>query len=117
AIGFARAEHGLRGATAILFNHESPLRAPSFVSRKVTRAAAAIARGDRQRLGLANLAGRADWSAAVDVVDALVRMGAAAAPRGYVIGSGALHTGEELVACAVGHVRLDWRGHVDAARR
>lgn len=115
AIAEARA-HGLGAATAILFNHESPLRPPSFLSRKVTRAAAAIARGSRERLEIRNLGGRADWSSAADVVDALVRM-ADGEPRDYVIGSGRLHSVEDLLACAFGHVGLDWRDHVDGARR
>jgi GDPmannose 4,6-dehydratase len=114
AIAAARA-HGLPAGTAILFNHESPLRPPSFLSRKVTRAAAAIKLGQQDRLVLDNLGGRADWSSASDVVDALWRM-SAGPPGDYVIGSGRLHTVEELVAGAFAHVGLDWRRHVDAAR-
>ncbi|HUA55027.1 MAG TPA: GDP-mannose 4,6-dehydratase [Candidatus Sulfotelmatobacter sp.] len=116
-IALARAQAGLRGATAILFNHESPLRAPSFVSRKVTRAAAAIRLGRARRLEIADLGGRADWSAAEDVVDALVRMSGQDAPQDYVIGSGVVHTVEQLLDVAFGHVGLDWRAVVDAARR
>ena len=114
AVAEARA-HGLRAGTAILFNHESPLRPPNFLSRKVTRAAAAIRRGRQHRLAIDNLGGRADWSSAADVVDALVRM-SEGAPDDYVIGSGRLHTVEDLVACAFARVGLDWRDHVDAAR-
>jgi GDPmannose 4,6-dehydratase len=116
AIADARAHHGLPAASAILFNHESPLRPPSFLSRKVTRAAAAIRRGSPQRLAIENLGGRTDWSSALDVVDALVRM-TEGEPRDYVIGSGRLHSVEDLLACAFEHVGLDWRDHVDAARR
>ncbi len=116
AIAFARRD-GLKGATAILFNHESTRRAASFVTRKVTRAAAAIRLGLEDHLTLANLGGRADWSAALDVVDALVRMSEMADPQDYVIGSGVLHSVEQLVGCAFDRVGLDWRQHVTAARR
>jgi GDPmannose 4,6-dehydratase len=115
AIAFARRD-GLKGATAILFNHESTRRAPSFVTRKVTRAAATIARGLQDRLTLADLGGRADWSAAEDVVGALILMGEMAVPQDYVIGSGVLRSVEQLVACAFGRVGLDWRRHVTAER-
>jgi len=114
AIAEARA-HGLPASTAILFNHESPLRPPSFLSRKVTRAAAAIRLGRQHRLAIDNLGGRADWSSAADVVDALLHM-SEGAPDDYVIGSGRLHTVEDLLACAFARVGLDWRDHVDAAR-
>jgi GDPmannose 4,6-dehydratase len=107
---------GLKGATAILFNHESTRRAPSFVSRKVTRAAAAIALGLEDQLSLADLGGRADWSAAEDVIDALIAMSAMATPQDYVIGSGVLRSVEQLVACAFDRVGRDWRRHVTAAR-
>lgn len=114
AIAEAR-DRGLPAATAILFNHESPLRPPSFLSRKVTRAAAAIRLGLQQRLALENLGGRADWSSADDVADALLRM-SDGVPQDYVVGSGRLHTVEDLVQCAFGHAGLDWRAHVDATR-
>ena len=117
ALAFARAHEGLRGATAILFNHESALRAPSFVTRKVTRAAAAIRTGRAQRLALADLGGRADWSAAEDVIDALVRMSGQAAPQDYVVGSGRVHSVEDLLDVAFGRIGLDWRAHVDAPRQ
>jgi GDPmannose 4,6-dehydratase len=115
AIAEARAR-GLAAGTAILFNHESPLRPPSFLSRKVTRAAAAIRLGRQHRLAIDNLGGRADWSSAHDVVDALLRM-SEGAPGDYVIGSGRLHTVEDLLGCAFAQVGLDWRDHVDATRR
>jgi GDPmannose 4,6-dehydratase len=114
AVRFARAQEGLRGGTAILFNHESPLRSPSFISRKITRAAAAIKLGQEQRLTVANLHGRADWSSAEDVVDALMRMGNMDVPADYVIGSGQLRTVEQMLDCAFRHVGLTWRDHVDS---
>ncbi len=117
AIAFARANEGLRGGTAILFNHESPLRSPSFITRKVTSTAAAIRRGARKRLAVANLRARADWSCAEDVVDAMVRMSLMDAPKDFVVGSGSLHSVEQLLECAFSHVGLAWHDHVDVDRK
>ncbi len=116
AIAFARTHDGLHGATAILFNHESPRRPPSFVTRKITRAAAAIHLGLETALRLADLGGRADWCSAEDVVDALLRMADAPSPGDYVIGSGTIHSVSQLLDCAFGRVGLEWRRHVAADR-
>jgi len=104
-----RADHGLRASTAILFNHESPLRRPQFVSRKVTQAAAAASLGRPVALELLNIGSRVDFSSARDVVEALHLMGLAAEPRDYVVSSGELQSIRGLLESAFGHVGLDWR--------
>ena len=113
AIGHARRRHGLRGATAILFNHESVLRSPTFVSRKITAAAAALARGSKDRLKLLNIGARVDWSAAEDVVDALIRIAEHQCRGDYVVGSGKLHSVKDLLDAAFACVGIDWRPWVD----
>lgn len=88
---------GLHAGTAILFNHESELRGPGFVTRRLVDAAAT-----RTRVEVMNAAARVDWSAASDVVDGLAAMAAAERPGDYVFGSGVLHSVRDwaLVACA-----------------
>jgi GDPmannose 4,6-dehydratase len=115
-LGQLRAEHGLHASTAILFNHESSLRRPSFVSRKITLAAAAAAAGRPHPLRLMNVGARVDWSAAEDVVAALQTMAGAATPQDCVVASGRLHSVRELLAAAFGHVGLDWREHTQFDR-
>ncbi|MEI8255819.1 MAG: GDP-mannose 4,6-dehydratase [Deltaproteobacteria bacterium] len=106
-----RADLGLRASTAILFNHESPLRGAQFVSRKITRAAAAIRSGRAAGLEVLNTRARVDWSSARDVVVALHRMAVSQTPGDHVVASGALHSVEDLLEVAFGHVGLDWRDH------
>ncbi|WP_431857364.1 SDR family NAD(P)-dependent oxidoreductase [Azospirillum sp.] len=115
AIRFMRDRHGLHGSTAILFNHESHRRPESFVSRKITRAAARIARAGGETsecLHLRNIGALADWSCADEVTDALLRMGEAAEPGDYVVGSGTLVPVRALAEAAFAAVGLDWTRHV-----
>jgi GDPmannose 4,6-dehydratase len=107
-----RAQRGLHASSAILYNHESPLRAPSFLPAKVAHGAKAIAAGTQHELALGNLQARRDWGYAPDYVDAMWRMLQQDAPDDYVIATGEAHTVEELVDAAFRHVGLDWRGHV-----
>lgn len=120
AIRFARERHGLHGASAILFNHESERRPETFVSRKITRAAARIAKGSGETLRLRNIGAMADWCDAIDVVDAMVRMAEAEEPADCVVGSGVLSRVRDMVEAAFTAAGLDWRAHVvfdeDAAR-
>lgn len=114
AIRYAREQFGLAGSTAILFNHESPLRPESFVSRKISTAAARIRRGAKERLELRNIGARADWFAAEDAVDAMVRMSLAEYPHDYAVGSGRASSVRDLLDAAFSAVDLDWRDHVVA---
>ncbi|WP_193609683.1 GDP-mannose 4,6-dehydratase [Nocardioides lijunqiniae] len=96
----SREEQGLFACTAVLHNHESPLRPQRFVTRKIVRAAAEIALGRRDELTLGNLAVARDWGAAADYVDAMVRMLAADPPTDLVIATGVTHTLHDLLVTA-----------------
>lgn len=111
-----RKRYGLRASVAILFNHESPLRSPNFVTRKVTMAAARAARGETEKLRLLNLSACVDWQAASDVVEGLLLMAKSEAPDDYVLASGNGHSVREFVEIAYRHVGLDWRRFVTAER-
>jgi GDPmannose 4,6-dehydratase len=111
-------DRGLHATNTILYNHESPRRPPSFVTRKITKTVAAIARGDEHELVLGNIAARRDWGWAPDYVEALVRAARHGAPDDYVIATGESHSVAEFVAAAFGRVGIDdWQAHVrlDAA--
>lgn len=104
---------GLHVATCILFNHESPRRPETFVTRKITAAAARIAEaGGRLRLG--NLDARRDWGWAPDYVDAMVRALRYPMADDYVIATGVTHSVAEFVEAAFTCAGVaDWRSHVD----
>lgn len=108
---------GLFASAAILYNHESPRRPTSFVSRKITQGVAEIATGRRERLALGNLDAVRDWGWAPDYVDAMVRIAGAAEPGDFVVASGEGHSVREFVAAAFAHVDLDWQDHVDLDAR
>ncbi len=91
---------GLHVSSAVLYNHESPRRPPTFVTRKIAAGAVAIARGEQSELRLGNLDAVRDWGWAPDYVDAMVRMAAAEAPDDYVVASGRGHTVRDFVAAA-----------------
>lgn len=107
-----RHAHELFVASGILYNHESPRRPPSFVTRKVTLAAAEISLGLRQGLELGSLDARRDWGYAGDYVRAMRLALDASEARDYIVATGALHSVEEFVDAAFRHVGLDWRDHV-----
>jgi GDPmannose 4,6-dehydratase len=102
-----RARYGLHASSGILYNHESPRRAAEFVTRKVTRGAAAIKLGLDTELRLGNLDAQRDWSFAGDVVEAMWLMLQQDTGGDYVIGSGVGRTVRELTAVAFGHVGLE----------
>jgi GDPmannose 4,6-dehydratase len=114
-----RSRYGMLACCGILYNHESPLRPPDFLPRKVARAAAAISLGLESELVVGDLDARRDWGYAGDHVRAMWLMLQQDEPGDYVVATGASHTVEELVACAFEVVGLDWRDHVrsDAAFR
>jgi GDPmannose 4,6-dehydratase len=108
-----RRAYGLHASNGILFNHESPYRGPNFVTRKITRAAAEIAAGLRQKVQLGNLDARRDWGFAGDYVDAMYRMVQAAEADDFVIATGRSHSVREFCEVAFNHLGLDYRNHVD----
>jgi GDPmannose 4,6-dehydratase len=107
-----REAYGLRAVSGILFNHESPRRGVEFVSRKVTRAAAAIKLGMQERLELGNLDARRDWGFAGDYVRAMHAMLQQDVPTDLVVGTGVTHSVRDLVRSAFGTVGLRWEDHV-----
>ncbi|MBK6846041.1 MAG: GDP-mannose 4,6-dehydratase [Proteobacteria bacterium] len=107
-----REAYGLHASNGILFNHESERRGMTFVSRKVTRAAARIALGLQQRLYLGNLDARRDWGYAPEYVEAMWLMLQQPSPDDYVIATGETHSVRELVTLAFARVGLPlrWQG-------
>jgi GDPmannose 4,6-dehydratase len=110
--GAFRRQYGLHASSAILYNHESPRRPEHFLTRKVSRGAAAISLGLERELQLGDLAAQRDWGFAGDYVRAMWLALQAEEPDDYVIATGEAHTAEEFVAAAFEHVGLDWREHV-----
>lgn len=111
-----RTHDGLRASVAVLFNHESPLRSPNFVTRKVTTAAARASCGATEKLHLINLGACVDWQAASDVVEGLLLMAKSDAPDDYVLASGHGRSVRELVEIAYRRVGLEWQQFVTAER-
>jgi GDPmannose 4,6-dehydratase len=107
-----REAYGLYAVNGILFNHESPRRGETFVTRKITRAVARIKAGLQDRLYLGNLQARRDWGYAPEYVEAMWRMLQQGRPADYVIATGESHTVQEFVEVAFSHVDLDWRRYV-----
>jgi GDPmannose 4,6-dehydratase len=107
-----REAYGLHASNGILFNHESPLRGETFVTRKITRAAARIREGLQQTLYLGNLDARRDWGYAKDYVEAMWLMLQQDQPDDYVIATGETHSIRELLELAFRHVGLRWEDHV-----
>ncbi len=119
-VSLYREHYGIFAASGILYNHESPLRPPQFVTRKITRAACRIKAGLERELVLGDLDVRRDWGFAGDYVDAMWRMLVADAPQDFVIGTGIAHTVGDLCRVAFDAVGLDFTAHVrvdDAFRR
>ena len=106
-VGLARARDGLHASSAILFNHESPRRPETFISRKVTRAVAAIKLGRSDELVVGDLAAVRDWSAARDIVAGLRAMARAEQAADYVLASGHARTVRQLVDTAFSAVGLE----------
>ncbi len=107
-----RERYGLFACSGILYNHESPLRPPQFVTRKVSLAVASIKLGLSDRLSMGNLDAKRDWGYAGDYVDVMWRMLQADTPEDYVIGTGELRSVRELVSLAFAAVDLDWQKYV-----
>jgi GDPmannose 4,6-dehydratase len=107
-----REAYGLHASNGILFNHESPRRGPTFVTRKITQAVARIKLGIQDKLFLGNLEARRDWGFAGDYVEAMWRMLQQEKPDDYVIATGETHSVQEFCEEAFGLLDLDWRQFV-----
>jgi GDPmannose 4,6-dehydratase len=107
-----RQAYGIHASNGILFNHESPVRGETFVSRKITRAVAAIEAGLQDRLYLGNLNARRDWGHARDYVEGMWRMVQQDEPGDYVLATGEGHSVREFAELAFAHVgrALRWEG-------
>jgi len=107
-----REGYGLFATSGILFNHESPRRGETFVTRKITRAAARIAAGVQDTLYLGNLDAIRDWGYAPEYVQAMWMMLQADEPDDFVIATGTEYSVEDFLGFAFQHVGLDWKKHV-----
>jgi GDPmannose 4,6-dehydratase len=107
-----RQSFGFFACNAICYNHESPRRGESFVTRKITRAAAAISLGRQKKLSLGSLDGRRDWGYAPEYVDAMWRMLQSEQADDYVIATGTSYSVKDFLDAAFQAVDLDWRQYV-----
>jgi GDPmannose 4,6-dehydratase len=108
-----RESYGLFACNGVLFNHESPRRGETFVTRKITRAAAAIKLGLQDKLYLGNLDAKRDWGHARDFVEAMWLMLQQDEPDDYVIATGETHSVREFLEEAFGRLDLDWERFVE----
>ena len=107
-----REAYGMYAVNGILFNHESPRRGPTFVTRKITRAVGAILRGEQEDLKLGNLDAKRDWGFARDYMEGAWLMLQADEPDDYVLATNETHTVQEFLEEAFTYVGLDWRDYV-----
>ncbi|MFQ3671608.1 MAG: GDP-mannose 4,6-dehydratase [Verrucomicrobiia bacterium] len=112
-----RESYGLHASNGILFNHESPRRGETFVTRKITRAVARIKAGLQKKLFLGNLEAKRDWGYAKEYVEAMWLM--LQQPKGddYVVATGETHSVREFLEVAFSHVGLDWEAFVEVDPR
>jgi len=108
-----RESYGLHASNGILFNHESPRRGETFVTRKITRAVAHILAGLQDKLFLGNLDAKRDWGFAREYVEAMWLILQQDKPDDYVIATNETHSVREFLEVAFGHVGLDWRKYVE----
>jgi GDPmannose 4,6-dehydratase len=107
-----REAYGMYAVNGILFNHESPRRAESFVTRKITVAIGGILRGEQKELRLGNLEAKRDWGYALDYMEGAWRMLQQDEPDDYVLATGETHSVQEFLEAAFTYAGLDWREYV-----
>src|SRR5471032_1092872 len=107
-----RESYGLCASNGILFNHESPRRGETFVTRKITRAVAAIKKGKQKELYLGNLDAKRDWGYAPEYVEGMWRILQQPEAEDFVLATNETHTVREFVEEAFGHVGLDWQEYI-----
>jgi GDPmannose 4,6-dehydratase len=108
-----RESYNMHASNGILFNHESPRRGETFVTRKITRAVAHIQAGLQDKLYLGNLDAKRDWGFAKEYVEAMWLMLQQEKPDDYVIATNETHSIREFLDLAFGHVNLDWKKYVE----
>jgi GDPmannose 4,6-dehydratase len=107
-----RESYGMHASNGILFNHESPRRGETFVTRKITRAVAAIKKGKQKELYLGNLDAKRDWGYAPEYVEGMWRMLQQPESDDYVLATNETHSVKDFVVEAFTHVGLDWEKYV-----
>ena len=107
-----RRQFKVQASTGVLYNHESPMRAPSYVTQKLAHAAARAAFGIESAMFVRDLDARVDWGWAEDYVEAMRRITDLPAADDFIIASGTTHAIRDFATAAFGHVGLDWRDHV-----
>ena len=112
-----RESYGLFACNGILFNHESPRRGETFVTRKITRALARIVAGQQKKLYMGNLDAKRDWGYAKDYVQAMWLMLQQDEPDDYVVATGETHSIRDFLDIAFGYVNLDWQSYVEFDER
>lgn len=112
-----RESYDMFACAGILFNHESPRRGETFVTRKITRAVAHIKAGLQDKLYLGNLDSKRDWGYAKEYVEAMWLMLQQDKPNDYVIATNETHTIKEFLEEAFGHVKLDWKKYVEIDKK
>jgi len=112
-----RESYNLFACNGILFNHESPRRGETFVTRKITRAVARIVTGKQKNLYMGNLDSKRDWGYAKDYVKAMWLMLQQPEPEDYVIATGETHSVREFLELAFGYVNLNWQDYVEFDER
>jgi len=112
-----REAYGMYAVNGILFNHESPRRGPTFVTRKITRAVGAILRGEQNELRLGNLDAKRDWGYARDYMNGAWQMLQAEDADDYVLATGETHSVREFLDEAFGYAGLDWNDYVRVDER
>jgi GDPmannose 4,6-dehydratase len=112
-----RSSYGIFASNGILFNHESPVRGETFVTRKITRALTRIQVGLQEKLYLGNLDAKRDWGFAGDYVEAMWKMLQRDQPKDFVIATGQTHSVKEFVQQAFEVAGLDWQQYVKTDER
>ncbi|MEH1831395.1 MAG: GDP-mannose 4,6-dehydratase [Nostoc sp.] len=112
-----RESYGLFACNGILFNHESPRRGETFVTRKITRAVAGIVAGKQKKIYMGNLDAKRDWGYAKDYVKAMWLMLQQDQPEDYVISTGETHSVREFLELAFSYVNLNWQDYVEFDER
>jgi len=108
-----REAYGLHGCSGILFNHESPRRGETFVTRKISLAVARIKVGQQEKLCLGNLEAKRDWGFAKEYVEAMWLMLQQDEPQDFVIATGETHSVRDFAQASFDHVGLDWEKYVE----
>jgi GDPmannose 4,6-dehydratase len=112
-----REAYGIHATNGILFNHESPRRGETFVTRKISKAAAAIASGSSMKLYLGNLDAIRDWGYAKEYVESMWKMLQLQTPSDFVVATGVGSSVRDFLEVAFSHVGLEWRKHVEIDQR